>query len=197
LKFDDNTGFAFHAYEPALFTQQGSPGFFSHVHGLTFPAASHPGGQRKAEKDFETSVNTDATLSPYGKRELIRGFVDTKRHSYSFARYWADFGNRAALARRLEVVTAWADANHLDRRQIMDTEFGVARNRDGCSAAASDESAAEFIRSTVAISIAARLGVITIHEAQGSCFAISMSRAPFTFDRPILEALGLHSPQAP
>lgn len=190
-KFDDNTGFAFHAYEPALFTQQDTPGFFSHVHGLTFPAASHPGGQTKAEQDFEASVKADASLSPSGKRGLIRDFVDAKRHSYSFARYWLDFGSRDALARRLGVVTAWADANHLDRRQIMDTEFGVARNHDGCSAAAPDASAAEFIRSTVAISVAARLGVVTIHEAQGSCFAISTSRAPFRFDPLILEALGL------
>ena len=192
LKFDGNTGYAFHPYESATFTQQGYPGFFSHVHGLTFPAANHPGGQKAAEQQFETSINVDARLSVSEKHKFISDFVSLSGHSYSFARYWSDFGSRSALAKRLAIVTSWADANGVNRKQIMNTEFGVSRNRESCTAAASDTSATEFIRSTLENSVAAGLGVVTIHEAQGSCFAISNDHPPFEFDRPILDALRLH-----
>jgi aryl-phospho-beta-D-glucosidase BglC (GH1 family) len=190
-RYDANTGFAFHPYESPLFTQQGDPGFYSHVHGLSFPAADHPGGQKRAESDFIADVNSDAKLSLEKKRTLVTDFIQTARHSYSFARYWREFGSREALAARLAVLTFWADSHGLDRRQIMNTEFGVNRNQTSCENRAPSQSANAFIKATREISEMAGIGAFTIHEMQGSCFAISRGTPPFSFDAEILSALGL------
>jgi hypothetical protein len=189
--FDRNTGFAFHPYESAVFTHQGYRGFFSHVHGLSFPATSHPGGQRKAEGDFTVAVNSDEKLSFKEKKKLIADFVRTPRHSYGFYRYWQEFGSAEALSARLAIVTSWADSHGLDRRQIMNTEFGVNRDQPDCEHLAPAESAVAFIRATRENSEKARIGAITIHEMQGSCFAISRGTPPFRFDEEILSALEL------
>lgn len=189
--FDGNTAYAFHPYESATFTHQGYPGFFSHVHSLTFPADAYPGGQKQAEKNFEASVRADTTISWLLRQKIIADFVTRRRRSYSFERYWREFGSKETLAARLAAVTKWGDANGLDRRQLMNTEFGVARNREGCTAAAPDQSAANFIKATVENSRAQNIGVITLHEIQGSCFAVADNQPPYQFDEGILSAMGL------
>lgn len=189
-KFDANTGFAFHPYEPVIFTQQGFK-FFSHVHGLTFPADRHPGGQQRAEDDFTRAVEADGKLTAGEKQKLIDDFIGTTRHSYSFHRYWKEFGSLQALADRLAVVTNWADARGLSRQQLMNTEFGVNRDQTSCTGFAPQQSAVTFIEAIRKISVQAKIGMITIHEAQGGCFAISDSKPPFAFDQEIISALGL------
>ncbi|MGY4368181.1 endoglucanase [Bradyrhizobium sp. LB1.3] len=189
--FDENTAFAFHPYESPLFTHQGVPGFYEHVHNLSFPADSHLGGQEKAEADFRSSVDSDTKLPWYEKRRMIASFVGSPRHAYSFGRYWREFGSQAALAGRLDVAASWADRHGIDRRRLFNTEFGVNRSQPSCGDLAPAKSVFAFVRAVRENSERAGIGVVTIHELQGSCFAISDKRAPFELDQSILRALGL------
>jgi hypothetical protein len=189
--FDSNTAYAFHPYESPTFTAQGAPGFYSHVHGLTFPASRHPGGLSRAERDFVEAVNDDDSLTFSARESQIRAFIGRRDHAFSFAQYWEKFGSFAGLERRFEIVTKWADKNGVSRRQIFNTEFGVSRAQATCPNAANMESAVAFIKSVREISAALRMGLITIHEMQGDCFGISSSSPPFGFHREILSALGL------
>lgn len=189
--FDSNTAYAFHPYESPTFTAQGAPGFYSHVHGLTFPASRHPGGLSKAERDFVGAVDDDNSLTVAARESQIQAFIERHDHAFSFAQYWEKFGSFAGLERRFEIVTKWADKNGMSRRQLFNTEFGVSHTQATCPNAATMESAVAFIKSVREISAALRMGLITIHEMQGDCFGISSSSAPFNFHREILSALGL------
>ncbi|QIO35872.2 cellulase family glycosylhydrolase [Bradyrhizobium sp. 1(2017)] len=189
-QFDANTGFAIHPYESATFTHQGYPGFFSHVRALPFPAGDEA-AMRRAKEMFRNTVIDDPSLSLLEKFKLVLGFVYRGSHSYSFDKYSTEFGNVELLSKRLNVVTAWADKHHLSRRQIMNTEFGVNHDQDGCSGKASAVSAFNFIRAIRDISDASKLGLITIHQLQGDCFGIASSSPPYDFDPDIIDALRL------
>nr|WP_283818417.1 cellulase family glycosylhydrolase [Bradyrhizobium diazoefficiens] len=189
-QFDANTGFAIHPYESATFTHQGYPGFFSHVRALPFPAGDEP-AMRRAKERFRNAVIDDPSLSLLQKFKLVLGFVYQGSHSYSFDKYSTEFGSAELLSKRLNVVTAWADKHHLSRRQIMNTEFGVNHDRDGCSGKAPADSAFNFIRAIRDISDASKLGLITIHQLQGDCFGIASSSPPYHFDPDIIHALRL------
>lgn len=188
--FDANTGFAIHPYESGTFTHQGYPGFFSHVRALPFPAGDEL-AMRRAKEMFQNTVTEDPSLSLLEKFKLVLNFVYQGSQSYSFDKYSTEFGTAELLLKRLNVVTAWGDKHHLSRRQIMNTEFGVNHDQDGCSGKASGVSAFNFIRAIRDISDASKLGLITIHQLQGDCFGIASSRPPYDFDPNIIEALRL------
>lgn len=188
--FDANTAFAFHFYEPIIFTHQGT-GFFSHVHGLHFPATSHPGGKGQAEVDFTRAITQDTGLNAQAKREYIANFISRTRHNYSFFQYWNSWGAPEAIDGRFATVVDWAKRNGLHPHAVVNTEFGVNHNRQGCSGVAPTESASLYISLVRKAAFRAHLGAITVHEAQGSCFAIQDRASPYHFDAAFLAALGL------
>lgn len=190
--FDANTAFAFHFYEPIIFTHQGT-GFFSHVHGLHFPAISHPGGQEQAEVDFARAITQDSQLNGQAKREYIADFILKTRHNYSFFQYWNSWGYSEAIDERFTIVVDWAKRNRLHPHAVVNTEFGVNHNRQGCNGLAPAESASLYISAVRKAAVHAHLGAITVHEAQGSCFAIQDRASPYHFDAGLLAALGLTS----
>lgn len=190
-RFDANTGYAIHPYESATFTHQGYAGFFSHVGGLEFPAAMDRDGKLAAENIFRRNVAADPNLTHSAKSQLIYDFLYRTVHSYSFEKYRTTFGNAELLLKRMNVVNTWADLHQLSRKQIMNTEFGVNRDQAGCVGKAPSKSAFNFVRAIRDNSFASGIGLITIHQMQGDCFAISSAAPPFAFEADMLEALRL------
>ena len=64
----------------------------------------------------------------------------------------------------------------------MNTEFGVSHITSRGSAGAPAASAAAFVADVRQLSEQVGLGCITLHEMQGSQFAVSAGTYPFKFD---------------
>lgn len=102
-QYDENTGFVFHDYEPAIFTGQGIPSLAGGpVAGLRFPAD-----------------RSQKTLVLKGQDRQRRGYLDS---------YFGAVTDAAAFAARVMApVTDWCDARHVARDRIFMTEFGVSK----------------------------------------------------------------------
>ncbi|MGY4360719.1 hypothetical protein ACVW0J_007212 [Bradyrhizobium sp. i1.7.7] len=135
-------------------------------------------GKLAAENIFRRNVAADPNLTHSAKSQLIYDFLYRTVHSYSFEKYRTTFGNAELLLKRMNVVNTWADLHHLSRKQIMNTEFGVNRDQAGCVGKAPSKSAFNFVRAIRDNSFASGIGLITIHQMQGDCFAISLLQLP-------------------
>ena len=112
--------------------------------------------------------------------------IENENWSSSLRTYFDELGSKEGLAARLGILTRWADMRGVSRRQLMNTEFGVSHHTFQGSGGASVESAARFVRDVREISEAAGIGCITMHEMQGSQFAVASSEAPLRFDSPLI-----------
>lgn len=185
--FDENTGFAFHPYESALFTFQGWAGTqYQYMHGLTFPATLHPGGQAAAASAFTAVAGSEGDHDGVAAADALNACVTQAAWSTSVAQYFSRYGNKASLAARLATVTSWAIAAGLTKKRLFNTEVGV--NFAGADDA-TEESAAAFIAAVREISQEACINCLTIHEMQGSDFGIQDTSAPWTFKAAIIAAL--------
>ena len=102
-RFDQNTGFVFHNYEPAVFTGQGIPSLgLGSVTGLTFPA----------------DENQEAAILQEQNR---------MRESY-VASYIRNAGDASAFVRKqFAPVRDWCSKHHVAPERIFITEFGVSK----------------------------------------------------------------------
>ena len=102
-QYDDNTGFVFHNYEPAIFTGEGIPSRAGGpVSGLRYPA------------------------DPSQKAAVLKG-QDSQRRGYLNSYFGAVTNADAFAARVVEPVTGWCDKHGVTRDRIFMTEFGVSK----------------------------------------------------------------------
>ena len=94
--------------------------------------------------------------------------VNFQNWSTSFATYFNTLGSKEGLSRRLGILTGWGDLYRVDRRRLMNTEFGVSHITSRGSAGAPAASAAAFVADVRQLSEQVGLGCITLHEMQGS-----------------------------
>lgn len=181
-KYDENTIFVFHPYEAAVFTHQGiTNSVYEYAQNLTYPAWLHPGGLAKAKADFTTLANAA------GNASALNSVVTQDGWASSLYRYFYEFGNKSLLAKRIKIVTDWADAAGISRKQLGNSESGV--NHQGANDA-SAASMSAWIRDMRENAQAAGIGFITIHEEQGSSFAISDTTSePWTHNEAMRAAL--------
>ena len=178
-RFDQNTGFAIHDYEGAVFTQQGVVNtIYRYMRGLTYPATDHPGGRAAAEHAFLEAAGNDHTA--------IDAVVNHHHWASSLSQYFSTYGDQAALVARLSIVLAWAESAGLTRNHIMITETGVnfAGNDD-----APEDSAALRLRHARQNAQAAHINCLVVHQMQGDGFGIQSPASPWRFNEKILAAL--------
>lgn len=185
-QFDGNTAFAFHDYEPFVFTHQGVSGTIYHcMHGLTFPLTDYPGGQAAAETAFTSRANAE------GHSSNINPVVTQTGWWSSINKAFTDQATKTMMATRLAVCTAWADSNSVNRRRVFDTEGGVnfrAADSIGVSGDATTAYAAAWLQARRENAVAAGIGCVCVHEMQytSSDFGIQDSTTPWDFDATIL-----------
>jgi hypothetical protein len=176
--FDTNTGFAIHEYESAVFTHQGVVGsVFEYGHNIYFPASRNTS---------QAAVEAAFTAAAGGDSNAINTVVTQTGWASSIAEYYATYGTQAKLAVRLKVATDWAVAAGISKKAIFSTEGGV--NFLGTDDAP-DDSATAFIRAAKENAQAAGIACFTVHEMQGSNFAVQNTSSPFALKPPIQAAL--------
>ena len=187
--FDAQTIFAWHSYEPISAALQGTPGLYQDVHRLYFPPQNHPGGLAAANNCFTAATMLDTSLSPTQQQTNIQEFTQYN-WSFSFPPYFNTPEDQTWVANRYAVATAWAARNSVPLSRIGVTEFGI--NGDlGNSLGADSTSITAFIHAHRDTAFNAGIGFITIHELQGSGFAISSATSPFAFNQAALSGLRL------
>jgi hypothetical protein len=119
---DMNILFTFHYYDPFAFTGQGLSwlldGRYRYLTGLTWPY--YAANARAALENALALVEQDPNLTE-GQRATFENELATDIASY------ATSGTPAYLMTQFAKVQRWAQANHVDPRQILVGEYGVAR----------------------------------------------------------------------
>lgn len=182
--FDLNTGFSIHGYESGVFTHQGLDGnIYQYMHGLTFPAANHPGGRSAAEAAFTAATVSEGNHDGITASSALNSVVTQTTWSSSLAEYFATYGSKSALAARLAVATTWLGGNN---KRIFNTEFGV--NYAGLDDSDAT-SVTAFVQATREIAQEAGINCVVIHEDHGSNFGVQDTSTPWALNSAIAAGL--------
>jgi endoglucanase len=119
---DPNVLFTFHHYDPFAFTRQGLSwlldGRFKYLTGLTWPYDT--ANVDVALENALALVEQDPNLTS-GQRATFKNELATDMGSY------ATSGTPSYLTAQFAKVQSWAQANHINPREILVGEFGVAQ----------------------------------------------------------------------
>ena len=187
-RFDDNTIYSWHGYEPFQLTLQSAPGHFQYIHRLAFPPRSVD--RSKAFENLVASVNADPALSASERADAIAYFT-LEGKADALDTYFSVPQDEAFIAKRVLKVTDWADVGNVPRSRLMNGEFGCNGDFHGIRGATLETRAA-FIRTVRRLCDGAGIGAAIIHELNdtSSGFGIS-NHQTFEFNPAITFALGL------
>lgn len=187
-KFDDNTIFSWHGYEPLQLTLQGTPGHFQYIHRLAFPPRKS--NRSKALEDIAIAINADPGASASEKLDTIAYFT-RRRNADGLDTYFDTPQDEIFIARRIRKVTDWADTQNVPRARLMNGEFGCNGDFRGIKGATLETRVA-FIQVVRQLCDAAGIGTTIIHELNDTASGCGISdHRTFEFMPKIRSALGL------
>jgi endoglucanase len=115
-RFDANTMFAFHFYNPGEITHHNTNWNARHLPPMPWPITFYPGGKVALIAAMEALVDADpAESNKSARKSNLTGTINW---------LW-DWGGTPALIREeFDIAASWADANRIDRSRMICTEFG-------------------------------------------------------------------------
>jgi hypothetical protein len=130
-RFDQNTVFVIHYYEPFVFTHQGFWGsnskFVEYVSRLSYPP--NPTALEEVLRTVEGRIRVVPNISDDDRAELMR---DAKINLY---RYFNNWNGATNIYRRFTEVKKWADKYGIKPNRILLGEFGVMKDVYGYTGA--------------------------------------------------------------
>ena len=182
---DPNLVYAFHFYEPYVFSHQGAPWMsgepmYRHLNTVPWPASA---GSKQATLAAVTArMAADAVTPAVEKREIART-IDRVLNEYFNAN-----PDKRFIERHFARVTAWADRHRMPRERILLGEFGALRSDDRYVAALAADRA-RYIRDVREVCEAAGMPWAFWNLFDG--MGLTIDDRSRSFDPAIVAALGL------
>ncbi len=187
-KFDENTIYSWHGYEPVQLSIQAASNHFQYIHRLAFPPRKED--RAKAIKDLTMAIDADSRLSAFQKAAKISYFT-RERHIEGLDSYFDTPQDEVYIAKLIKKVTDWADTHGVLRSQLMLGEFGCNGDFKGVEAATLDTRVA-YIRAVRRLCDEAAIGAIVLHELNDNSSGMGISNhKTFVFIPEIISAMGL------
>ncbi|MGL5733389.1 MAG: glycoside hydrolase family 5 protein [Beijerinckiaceae bacterium] len=185
-QFDRNTLYAFHYYDPHLFSHQGTANSGDAAHyisRITYPPRRD---QRSAVQDQLNKNILAAGIDQNTKSYLL------KQGEHYIARYFDEPVGPEAFAGRLAKVQTWAKKNAIHPSRIVVGEFGVTKDYGTLKAATPDDRARWFMDARSQFEKAEFGWIAWNYHYQGGVI-VGEARGPL--DTSIMRALGMRSPK--
>jgi len=182
---DPNLVYAFHFYEPYVFSHQGAPWMsgepmYRYLNTVPWPASA---GSKQATLAAVTARMAADAVTPAVEKREIAGTIDRVLVEYFNAN-----PDKRFIERHFARVTAWADRHRMPRERILLGEFGALRSDDRYVAASAADRA-RYIRDVREVCEAAGMPWAFWNLFDGMGLTIDdWSRS---FDPTIVAALGL------
>ena len=182
---DPNLVYAFHFYEPYVFSHQGAPWMsgepmYRYLNTVPWPASA---GSKQATLAAVTARMAADAVTPAVEKREIAGTIDRVLVEYFNAN-----PDKRFIERHFARVTAWADRHRMPRERILLGEFGALRSDDRYVAALAADRA-RYIRDVREVCEAAGMPWAFWNLFDGMGLTIDdWSRS---FDPTIVAALGL------
>ena len=182
---DPNLVYAFHFYEPYVFSHQGAPWMsgepmYRYLNTVPWPASA---GSKQATLAAVTARMAADAVTPAVEKREIAGTIDRVLDEYFNAN-----PDKRFIERHFARVTAWADRHRMPRERILLGEFGALRSDDRYVAASAADRA-RYIRDVREVCEAAGMPWAFWNLFDGMGLTIDdWSRS---FDPTIVAALGL------
>ena len=182
---DPNLVYAFHFYEPYVFSHQGAPWMsgepmYRYLNTVPWPASA---GSKQATLAAVTARMAADAVTPAVEKREIAGTIDRVLDEYFNAN-----PDKRFIERHFARVTAWADRHRMPRERILLGEFGALRSDDRYVAAPAADRA-RYIRDVREVCEAAGMPWAFWNLFDGMGHTVDdWSRS---FDPAIVAALGL------